>query len=109
MQLFNLLTCVSVYWPSLPRPEMAKVIVCVVSADCCVMLAECCVVLVLVLQATRLSRATEAIAIGTRPVLVLAVARRPTSLALRRPGRVRPALSVATVRRIGAPGAWVRR
>jgi hypothetical protein len=69
----------SVYWPSLPRPEMAKVIVCVVSADCCVMLAECCVVLVLELQATRLSRATDAIAIGTRLVLVLAMARRPTS------------------------------
>ena len=66
----NLLTCVSVYWPSLPRPEMAKVIVCVVSADRWVMLAACCAALVPELHATRLSRATDAIAIGTRLVLV---------------------------------------
>src|SRR5579863_4600033 len=75
----NLLTCVSVYWPSRPRPEMAKVIVWVMPADCCVVLADRCVVLVLELQAARLSRAMEATAAGTRLVLSLAMTGRPAS------------------------------
>src|SRR5260370_31291946 len=101
----NSLTCASVYWPSLARSEMAKVIVCVVLADCCVVLAECCVVLELELQAARLSKATDATALAAYLVLVLAIVRRPTSLVLPRSSWARPTLSVAIVRRIGASGA----
>jgi hypothetical protein len=61
------LTCVSVYWPSLPRPEMANVIAWVAVADCCV-------VLELELHAAvRPSRAADATTIAARLVLVLAL------------------------------------
>jgi hypothetical protein len=56
------------------------VIVWMVLAGCCVVLADRCVVLVLELQAARLSRATDATAIGTRLVLLTAMMRRPASL-----------------------------